>query len=129
VRDVHQYFLRAVHHLAAGALPEAVRTETAGRSAVLMLARLGAGIEAAGPAPRIFVEGNARANFDRAGVDVAPIDVPAFLRGISRSAAGEFGHAPLKRGPKMRAIVKGRRSNPLPPAGGWLGGGGLCVSL
>jgi hypothetical protein len=32
-------------------------------------------------------------------VDVTIVDVPAFLAGIGRSAAGEFGHAPLKRGP------------------------------
>jgi hypothetical protein len=30
-------------------------------------------------------------------VHVAVIDVPAFLAGVSRSAAGEGGHAPLKR--------------------------------
>src|SRR6266853_2186954 len=34
---------------------------------------------------------------DRAGVDIAVVDVPAFLAGVSRSAAAEFGHAPLKR--------------------------------
>jgi hypothetical protein len=37
----------------------------------------------------------AGADRDRARADVAPIDVPAFLGGVVRSAAGEFGHAPL----------------------------------
>jgi hypothetical protein len=34
---------------------------------------------------------------DRAGVNVAVIDVPAFLAVLWRSAAGEGGHVPLKR--------------------------------
>jgi hypothetical protein len=39
----------------------------------------------------------AAADRDRADAHVTIVDVPAFLAGISRSAAGEFGHAPLKR--------------------------------
>jgi len=42
---------------------------------------------------------DAAADRDRAGVDIAVVNVPAFLAGVSRSAAGELGHAPLKRGP------------------------------
>jgi hypothetical protein len=57
----------------------------------------GARVEAARPSPRIFVEANASANLDRADMHITEIDVPAFLAGVSRSAAGEFGHAPLKR--------------------------------
>jgi hypothetical protein len=74
------------------------------RRAVLMLARMRAGIGAARPAPRIFVERNAGADLDRSGVDIAPIDVPAFVGGVGRLAAGEFGHALLKRG-------RGRQAN------------------
>jgi hypothetical protein len=43
----------------------------------------------------VLIVRNAGADLDRAGVNVAPIDVPAFLRGIVRSAAGEFWHAPI----------------------------------
>ena len=33
---------------------------------------------------------------DRAGVNIAVVDVPAFLAGFGRSAAGEFGHAGIE---------------------------------
>src|ERR1700736_6068246 len=62
-----------------------------------MLARLTAGIETARPSPWVFVMRNAGADRDRADVDIAIVDMPAFLAGIRRSAAGERGHAPLKR--------------------------------
>jgi len=39
----------------------------------------------------------AGADRDRAGVQIPVVAVPAFLAGISRATAGEFGHAPLKR--------------------------------
>jgi hypothetical protein len=58
-----------------------------------------AGIEAARPAPWIFVEGNANALRDRPRVHVTIIDVPAFFAGIGRAAAREFGHTPSKRDP------------------------------
>ena len=45
----------------------------------------------------------AGADRDRTGVDIAVVDVPAFLAGISRSTAGELGHAALKRGPGRQA--------------------------
>jgi hypothetical protein len=51
--------------------------------------------------------GIAGADRDRAGVDIAVIDVPAFLAGFGRSAAGELGHAALKRGLSRRALVSG----------------------
>jgi hypothetical protein len=51
--------------------------------------------------------GIARADRDRAGVHIPVVDVPAFLAGISRSAAGELGHAPLKRGLSARALISG----------------------
>jgi hypothetical protein len=57
-------------------------------------------MEAARPSPRIFVEGNAGAKRDRAGVDIAPIDVPAFLAGFGRSAAGELGHGAIEARPE-----------------------------
>jgi hypothetical protein len=50
-------------------------------------------IEAAAPAPGIFVMGDADAEGDRAGVDVAIIDMPAFVA-FGVSAAGESGHVP-----------------------------------
>jgi hypothetical protein len=53
--------------------------------------------------PMIFVEGNAGTDLDRAGADVAPIDVPAFLRRIGTTAAGEGGHAALKRSQRAAA--------------------------
>jgi hypothetical protein len=37
------------------------------------------------------------ADRDGARVHVTVVDVPAFLAGVSRSAAGELGHAALKR--------------------------------
>jgi hypothetical protein len=48
------------------------------------------------PLPRILIMGIAGADRDRAGVDVAVVDVPAFLAGISRSAAGEFGQCAIE---------------------------------
>jgi hypothetical protein len=36
--------------------------------------------------------------------DIITADVPAFLAGVGRSAAGEYGHAPLQRG-------RGRQAN------------------
>ena len=40
---------------------------------------------------------NANADRYRADVDVAIIDVPAFLLAVVRSAAGEVGHVPSER--------------------------------
>jgi hypothetical protein len=40
--------------------------------------------------PWVFIVRNAGADLDRAGADVAPIDVPAFLWRFGISAAGEF---------------------------------------
>ena len=62
-----------------------------------MFTRMAARIEATNPAPRIFVMRDAGADRNRAGLYVAIVDVPAFLAGIRGSAAGESGHAPLKR--------------------------------
>ena len=47
------------------------------------------------PARRPGDVGIAGADRDRASVDIAVVDVPAFLGGISRSAAGELGHTPM----------------------------------
>jgi hypothetical protein len=69
-----------------------------------MFAGMAARIEATIPAPRIGVMRNAGAHRDRAGLHVPVIDVPAFLAGMGRSAAGEGGHALLKRGPETRTI-------------------------
>jgi len=40
------------------------------------------------PLPLILIMGIARADRDRAGVDIAVVNVPAFLAGVSRSTAG-----------------------------------------
>jgi hypothetical protein len=45
------------------------------------------------PFPRGFVMRVAAADRDRTGEHVTIVDVPAFLTGIGRSAAGEFGHS------------------------------------
>ena len=42
--------------------------------------------------------GIAGADRDRACVDIAVVDVPEFLAGVRTTAAGELGHAALKRG-------------------------------
>jgi hypothetical protein len=55
------------------------------------------------PSPWVLMVRNAGADLDRAGVDVAPIDVPAFLRRIGIAAAGEGGHAALKRSQRVAA--------------------------
>ena len=43
--------------------------------------------------PRVFVMRVAAADRDRTGEHVTIVDVPAFLTGNGRSAAGEFGHS------------------------------------
>jgi hypothetical protein len=45
------------------------------------------------PFPRVFVMRAAAADRDRAGLHVTIVDVPAFLTGIGRSAAGKFRHS------------------------------------
>jgi hypothetical protein len=42
--------------------------------------------------PRVFIMRVAAADRDRTGEHVTIVDVPAFLTGIGRSAAGESGH-------------------------------------
>ena len=49
-------------------------------------------METAMPFPRVFVTRVAAADRDRTGEHVTIVDVPAFLTGIGRSAAGESGH-------------------------------------
>jgi len=51
----------------------------------------------------VLIVRNAGADFDRAGVDIAIINAPAFLRRIGITAAGEGGHAALKRGQRAAA--------------------------
>ena len=57
-------------------------------------AGLAARIEAASPAPRIFIVPDAGAVRDRADMDVAVIDVPAVLA-FGIAAASEGGHTPM----------------------------------
>jgi hypothetical protein len=66
--------------------------------AMPIVARIAARIEAAAPFPRLSVVRVARALRDRANVHIAIIDEPAFLADVRIEAAGEGGHAPLKRG-------------------------------
>jgi hypothetical protein len=49
--------------------------------------------------------GNPAADRDGADADIAIVDVPAFVRGLEVSAAGQVGHALLKRGPSRRATA------------------------
>jgi hypothetical protein len=65
---------------------------------------MAAGIEAACPAPRIFPGRHAGAERDRAHAHVTVEHVPAFVGGVWRAAAGELGHALLKRGPSGQTI-------------------------
>jgi len=65
-----------------------------GSGAALVFTRMRPGIETAMPFPRILIMGIAAADRDRAGVHIPIVDVPAFLAGVSRSAAGELGHSP-----------------------------------
>jgi hypothetical protein len=69
-----------------------------GGRAVKVLAWFTARVEAASPTPRVLMMRNASANRDRADVDVTEIDVPA-IGALGIAAAGELGHAPLKRAP------------------------------
>ena len=67
-------------------------------------------IEAARPAPRVLVRWNADPLRDRADADVAVIDVPAFILGFGIAAAGEGGHALLKRSGCADAIRPSREN-------------------
>ena len=58
---------------------------------------MAARIEPTSPAPRVLARRNADTLGDRAGADIAIIDVPAFVGGFEIAAAGERGHALLKR--------------------------------
>jgi hypothetical protein len=72
-------------------------------------------IEAAAPFPGVLIMRVAGADCDRADVHVTVVDVPAFLEDFRIAAAGERGHAPLKRGPNAPAIAQNvelRRSGP-----------------
>ena len=67
-----------------------------GCSAACTFTGMTAGIEPAIPSPRVFVMRDAGADRDLADAHVTVINVPAFLTGIGRAAAGEFGHATIK---------------------------------
>jgi hypothetical protein len=58
----------------------------------LMFARLRAWIEAAAPFPRLGVMRIADALNDRARLDIATVNLPAFLSVVFGSAACEFRH-------------------------------------
>src|SRR6266851_1234375 len=91
----------------AGALKIGACLVKGGGGAILMFARMRAWIKAASPLPRILVVWAAAADRDRASLHIPIVDVPAFLGGVSRSAASEFGHAPSKRGTIGRATASG----------------------
>jgi hypothetical protein len=74
--------------------------------AVPIFPDLGSWVEAEDPAPLIDVDWSARAERDRADMDIAVIDVPA-IAAFGVSAAGELGHAPLKRDPSSNAPISG----------------------
>jgi hypothetical protein len=71
-----------------------------------MLSRMTAGVEPASPLPRIGVVRIADASCDRADAHVTVIDVPAIWP-FRIPAAGERGHAALKRGLSGSALVSG----------------------
>jgi hypothetical protein len=54
----------------------------------------------------IFIVRGTGADPDRADMHVTKVDVPAFLAGIGRSAAGEGGHRLSKRRPGGLAITR-----------------------
>jgi hypothetical protein len=64
-----------------------------GSGAVSAFPWMTARVKPAMPAPRIFPGRHAGADRDRADADVAIVDVPAFVGGIGRAAAGELRHA------------------------------------
>jgi hypothetical protein len=74
---------------------------------VLVFARVGSRVEAALPSPGILIVRDAAAERDGADVHIAVIDVPAFLSGFVVAAAGESGHALLKRGRCLQATTLG----------------------
>src|SRR5713226_6892841 len=92
-----------------GALKIGAGLVEGGGRAILLLARLRSRIETATPLPRILIMGIAGADRDRAGVDIAVVDVPAFLAGFGRSAAGEGGHTPIipPIGPRVKPLGVG----------------------
>jgi hypothetical protein len=76
-----------------------------GGRAILLLARFRSRIETAMPLPRILIMRVASSDRDRAGVHIAVVDVPAFLAGFGRSAAGE---ASSSRSPAMTVVRRVR---------------------
>jgi hypothetical protein len=68
------------------------------RCAAEIFARLRSRIESAAPAPWGMVVRDTGSSRDRADMDVAVIDQPAFFAAVVVAAAGKGGHAPLKRG-------------------------------
>jgi hypothetical protein len=63
-----------------------------------MFTRMRARIEPAVPFPLIGIVRIADALGNRPNVNIAEINVPAVMAVVCGSAAGEFGHAALKRG-------------------------------
>ncbi len=68
--------------------------------AALVFARMRARIEAAVPLPGIGIVRGAGTHCDRADADVTVIDVPAFLGGIGRAAAGRVRAWPIEAQPR-----------------------------
>jgi len=63
--------------------------------------------------PWVGVKRVADASGDRPGVNIAIIDLPTFVAGVSRSAAGEGGHGAIsKRGYAVSATVGDQAPNP-----------------
>jgi hypothetical protein len=88
--------LRQEH--APGGLEGAARLVERDRGAALMFAGMGSRIKPAAPTPRIGIGWIARAERDRADAHVTVVDLPGLVRGVTIAAAGEDGHALLKRG-------------------------------
>jgi hypothetical protein len=88
------------------------------RRATCAFPRMTAGIKTARPASGRLIARAANPLGRHAHPDLAIEDQPAFLAGIGRSAAGESGHAALKRHRAARTspTVLEVRSHPLQPA-------------
>ena len=71
----------------------------------MAVAGMGSGIEAAAAFPRLGIVRIPVADREPTGVDIAVIDVPAFLAGFRIAAAVSSGMRSLKRDVRHQAIV------------------------
>jgi hypothetical protein len=94
------------------AASKAVALPRRSRQCLTCSRRAAARIKSAVPAPGLFGCRIARAKCDRSGVDIAPVDQPCLLVGVTVAAAGEGGHGPIE------ALI-GRTGKPLGIGARW----------